>query len=310
MSSSNENENSNLTKRGTKRKRIKHLTSLKERNHIKFQKKIEKHNLKPPCISCKKNCITLIPEILRFKINQQFWSLSKAEQRMYVINSVERRDVKRRRGRHVDEIRKKWSFYYTITNLDGIKVYVRKLFYLATLGFSSKNDNFIQNICSTNMTDKSAIVSPLNKINKTAWNKCDLEQIKAHINLFNPTVAHYRREHAPNRKYLPNEINATYMYTDCKEKNPAIKCSYDLYRRTLREMNISFTKLGHEECELCEVFDQHDSTHTKQTLNEQCNSCDVCKKYTLHLAQYINARAKYEGHAVQNKKGNKNIDKI
>ncbi|XP_022179369.1 uncharacterized protein LOC111039985, partial [Myzus persicae] len=307
LGSSNENEHNDLTKKGTKRKRNKHLTSVRERNQIKFQKKVEKHNLKPPCISCKKNCITLIPEILRLEINKQFWSVSKNEQRMYVINSVERRDVKRRRGH--DEIRKKWSFYYTLTNLDGIKVYVCKLFYLATLGFSSKNDYFIQNICS-NMTEKSAIVSPLNKITRTAWNKCDLEPIKEHINSFNPTVAHYRREHAPNRKYLPNEINATYMYSDFKEKNPAIKFSYDVYRRTLREMNISFTKLGHEECELCELFDQHDSTHTKQTLNEQYNICDICKKYTLHLEKYINARAKYESHAVQKKKGNTNLDKI
>lgn len=73
-------------------------------------------------------------------------------------------------------------------------------------------------------------------------------------------------------------------------------------------MNISFTKLSHEECELCESFDQHDSTHTKKTLNEQCNSCDVCKKYTLHLEKYINARAKYESHDVQKKKGIKNLD--
>lgn len=58
------------------------------------------------------------------------------------------------------------------------------------------------------MVEKSAIVSPLNKLNRTAWNKYDIEKIKLHINLFNPTVAHYRREHAPNRKYLPNEINA------------------------------------------------------------------------------------------------------
>jgi len=57
-------------------------------------------------------------------------------------------------------------------------------------------------------------------------------------------------------------------------------------------------------------FDQHDSTHTKQTLNERCNGCDIYKKYTLHLEYYINAWANYESHAVQSKKGNKNIDKI
>lgn len=71
-------------------------------------------------------------------------------------------------------------------------------------------------------------------------------------------------------------------------------------------MNIYFTKLGHEECELCEMFDQHDPTHSKQTLNEHNSCCNICKKYTLHLENYINARAKYESHAIKEKKGNNN----
>jgi len=50
LGSSNENEHNDLTKKGTKRKRNKHLTSVRERNQIKFQKKVEKHNLKPPWV--------------------------------------------------------------------------------------------------------------------------------------------------------------------------------------------------------------------------------------------------------------------
>lgn len=37
-------------------------------------------------------------------------------------------------------------------------------------------------------------------------------------------------------------------------------------------MNISFTRLGHEECEKCESFCLHNSAHTKENLevNKNC----------------------------------------
>lgn len=35
---------------------------------------------------------------------------------------------------------------------------------------------------------------------------------------FHPTISHYRRVHAPNRKYLPTEVNIRDMYKDFYEK--------------------------------------------------------------------------------------------
>ena len=46
------------------------------------------------------------------------------------------------------------------------------------------------------------------------------------------------------------------MYNDFKEKY-ADKVNYESYRKILRSMSISFTKLGEEECEVCEVFKHH-----------------------------------------------------
>lgn len=158
----------------------------------------------------------------------------------------------------------------------------------------ANNDSFIKSVCLTTL-EKSAIVSPPKTLTRMAWNKCDLEPIKCHINSFNPCVAHYRREHAPNRKYLPNEISASFMHSDFLEKNPGTKCSFDLYRRTLRQMNIYFTKLGHEECETCEEFNQHDTTHTKEMLNININ-CSICIKWSIHYDMYKSARAKYDWH--------------
>lgn len=44
------------------------------------------------------------------------------------------------------------------------------------------------------------------------------------------------------------------MYDHYCEIDPEIKVSYGFYRKLVRELNISFTKLEQEECELCEFF--------------------------------------------------------
>ena len=46
------------------------------------------------------------------------------------------------------------------------------------------------------------------------------EKIKSHVNLFNPAISHYRREHTPLRKYLPPELTIRDMYKDFNERNP------------------------------------------------------------------------------------------
>jgi len=60
-------------------------------------------------------------------------------------------------------------------------------------------------------------------------------------------------------RYLPTEVNANFMYEDFKKKFSDIKCSYDAYSKVLRDNNISFTKLGDEECEQCEEWKQHNA---------------------------------------------------
>jgi len=226
-----------VTKKGTKRKRHRYTTSITERKNIKMQLKRDKHKLQPPCcITCKKNCIQRIPENLRVEINRQYWTLSKKEQELFVVNSIERKCVQSRRGVTLEK-KRNWSFSYLLKNSDGLFKYVCKQFYLATLGFSKNNDFFIQKIWSSNEEHSSIIVSPSNNPKKEQWNKIDVEPIKSHINSFNPSVAHYRRKHAPLRKYLSNEITISFMWSDFKEKNLDIKCSYEMYRQVLRKMS-------------------------------------------------------------------------
>lgn len=124
-----------------------------------------------------------------------------------------------------------------------------------------------------------------------AKNKVDRNLINQHISTFNPSVSHYRREHAPNRKYLPGDVTVRLMHEDFKEKNPDLICSYDLYRAVVKENNISFAILGNEECEVCETFKFHDKDHSKENLN---NECDDCKSWSIHLERVKIARLKYK----------------
>ena len=100
---------------------------------------------------------------------------------------------------------------------------------------------------------------PLHKISVIVKSK-----IQLHIESFNPAVTHYRRAHAPLRRYLPPELTIRLMFSDFKETNPEVQCSERTYSRFIQQMNISFCKLGEEECEECREFSlhSHNEEHT------------------------------------------------
>ena len=77
------------------------------------------------------------------------------------------------------------------------------------------------------------------------------------IKSFNPSVSHYRRGHAPNRLYLSPQLRIKFLLDDFKESYPEIKVSYDRYKKEVSRMNISFVKLGEEECEDCIMYENH-----------------------------------------------------
>ena len=55
-------------------------------------------------------------------------------------------------------------------------------------------------------------------------------------------------------------------------------------------MNISFVKLGHEECEICEEMSLHNPEHKKDALKDDC---DMCLKWKSHIEQAEAARQEY-----------------
>lgn len=123
---------------------------------------------------------------------------------------------------------------------------VCKLFFLCTLGFSKSNDAVVRRVLNQSVGDKPKIS------HSGRPEKFDKSIIEKHVMLYHPSISHYRREHAPNRLYLPSELTTTSLYNDYVA-NGQPKCSYETFRIHVKnKMKTSFAKLGHEECEDCE----------------------------------------------------------
>ena len=55
--------------------------------------------------------------------------------------------------------------------------------------------------------------------------KVDRTVLRSHVETFGPCISHYRREHAPNKRYLPSDVTIDLMHKDFKLKHPEIACS-------------------------------------------------------------------------------------
>lgn len=63
-----------------------------------------------------------------------------------------------------------------------------------------------------------------------------------------------------------------------EHSSPEDCVSYDHYRRVIKDLNISFVKLGNEECEICKIYNLH-NPDIKEIRHRNCTEC---KNYELH----------------------------
>ena len=159
-----------------------------------------KHKMLQPC-KCKKKCLSSIDENRRKDLHQQLWSMTYYNRKQFIASHVERFTPKRRRSAGIKT--PKMSRRYFLPNEKGQRIETCQRFFLGTLGFTS--DSVIRAVFSTTprnaaeaTTDQRGKKAPVNKLKENT-----LTSIKEHINSYHPCVSHYRRKHAPNRKYLP-----------------------------------------------------------------------------------------------------------
>ncbi|CAI6365895.1 unnamed protein product [Macrosiphum euphorbiae] len=282
-------------KDGNPRIRKKYNVGLKDRQMRMLEVLKLKHKVLPPCIqTCRKKCTTKISEKRRFEINLQFWKLTWKERRDIIFNLCERLNVKRKVSIGIKN--KTFTYKYHLTNENSVNIEVCKTFFLTTFGYKKNNDRVVFDIL--HKTPIGDLCPPSNrhslktKYTNSNYNSIAHDLVNSNIEEFNPSISHYRREHAPNTRYLPSDINASLMHSSFIEKNPDCNISYEFYRQKLKEKHISFATLGNEECEVCESFKLHEHNDESLTLD-----CDICKIKIEHSTRYTNARALYQQHA-------------
>lgn len=276
--------NQELTKTGRPRIRKKYNTSLKERSEEKHKRQKSKHQvINAGEHHCRKRCSENISELDRENINQKFWDLNWREQKIFIAERIICKEpIKRKKTEVSENHKRKITMEYSFNVVGKIQP-VCKEFFLNTLGFKKDNHSAIN--MALRLKEDSATID---KRGTNAKKKIDRNMIIEHIMSYNPSISHYRREHAPNRRYLPSEITVQNMYDTFCETNGKI-CSYDLYRETVKSLNISFTKLGHEECDRCESYKIHNPDMTIRHIK-----CSICREQDQHLDKAVSARNAYQ----------------
>ena len=151
--------------------------------------------------------------------------------------------------------------------------------YLSTVGITK---NVIERFFSK--LDQGAVAPPPSLWGKNPHpKKLSAESIRlihAHIDSYHPSVSHYRREHAPNRLYLDPTLTILAMYADFISKHPNI-CGLTIYWREVRAKNISFVKLGEEECEECLLYQNHVCSE-EECQSDGMGSCSILTRQEEH----------------------------
>ena len=128
------------------------------------------------------------------------------------------------------------------------------MFFLGTLGY--KKDKVISTLFNKQSPAKSSLPAsnfpdmhgrhaPIHKMKESIK-----QSIIDHIESYYPSVSHYRRKHAPLRRYLLSGMIE--MHSNYNKRHPDEKVCYESNRKIFVSMKISFTKLVEEECEKCD----------------------------------------------------------
>ena len=238
------------------------LTSTKHRrlrkSHEKNENAKQKHPLLAGCSEkCKKKCWSKISEQRRKDIHQNYWAVDYNQRRMWMSRFIKRCRVKRHRI--ADDSSRTSTLLYALPNEEAVgdDTSVCQKFFLSTLGYSNNRVvvELMKATASTEGQTSNIMPKPDQRGTAVPPNKKNQEIIEAHIMSFNPQVSHYRREHAPNRKYLPNNLSVAYMHSDycCKHSDNTV--SYEVYRLAIKKLNISFSEPAADQCDDCAYYE-------------------------------------------------------
>ena len=223
----------------------------------------------------------------REDIHRDFWTLGYDRRRDYIVHNVTV-DEKKTQTSKSSKSRREMTYTWRL----GEHV-VCKTFFLHTIGYLG--GKVVVSALSSANVDSGVVVGargdargahePSNKFS---------EQYKGsvvnHIEGFRPQVSHYRREHAPNRRYLPSHMTITDMhklFNDEQEEKD--KCSLTYYFGIFKALNISFAMPENDLCDRCM---KHATKHPEEGPYHNCSNCECspCDNFIRHKENYVEAR--------------------
>ena len=175
-----------------------------------------------------------------------------------------------------------------------IDISVCQKFFLETLGYCSNQvlKTAFKSICEIeSISDRRGKSAASNRLNQEI-----IDDIVSHIKSYDPQISHYRRLHAPNRLHLPSTLTIAKMHKAYLEDDE-YKISYDIYRREVNSLNISFTKLGEEECEVCLSHSHH--------ICPLPGMCEECTSFEKHQKTANITRKMYKKDSSNNQNNDK-----
>ena len=269
--------------------------SSRKRKHVS-----RRYKILDPC-TCKKQCSTKISTDQRVAIFNSFWQIKNRDERVaWIFGMVNQREKLSCTSKASRKDRKFTREYKFIVN--SVDIQVCKTYFLHTLGY--KYDTILTKIFKPMTPSK---IKPLPERRgkhkpKHAIDDAVLSTIDDHIESYRPSVSHYRREHAPLRRYLEPELNVRIMYGHFKSDHPEVSIGVNTYRRRLQAKNISFARLGEEECEVCEAIVHHACqgevgnermSHEERISIIQPGICKECDDWKAHIEKAKESREAY-----------------
>lgn len=238
-------EDGNLNDKN-KKKKIRARTS-KERQ----ENERGKHPLIEVLECCTKKCFSVFSEDERRQVHIEFWELNRDCRKLWINNHVFETLAKRK----MQDTRRTYTRSYKLPVLKetGKSTFpVCQQFFLKTLGFQSTSivDHTLK-CCKDEHGNRRLTPLQDQRGRHFPKNKKDLTDLREHIKSYKPIPSHYKREHAPNRLYLPSDLTIKMMHLDYNQKFSQNPVGYELYRKTLDEMNIAFYNVHSVKCGFC-----------------------------------------------------------
>ena len=237
-----------------KKKRARNTTEKNEAAKLK-------HNILKSCGSqCRRKCCSKISEEQCVSVHKAFWDMDFNRRRTWLSGHIKTLPVKKVMSERNKHRLRTCHNIFVLPDTSGNAVTVCQKFFLTTLGYSS--NRVILELTGNIRTH--VVPMPDKRGKKTPPNKKDDNQIRSHIELYHPLSSHYRREHAPNRRYITNEVTLKDMFADFVAKYGEI-VSYETYRKCFKAMNISFAVPEVDKCDDCAYFQHNTESDDIQT---------------------------------------------